>query len=67
MSFEKNIPEHFGGELCPACRSHDWRKKEFIGKLVARKSEYGVFLGCSRFPDCKYTYNFSARQKGWRK
>jgi len=37
------------GELekpCPKCEE---------GKLVLRKSIYGVFYGCSNFPKCKYT------------
>ena len=27
------------------------------GKLVMRKGKYGKFLGCSRYPKCKYTQN----------
>lgn len=27
------------------------------GKLVQRKGPYGYFLGCSNFPECKYTRN----------
>ena len=31
---------------CPKCKD---------GKLVLRKSIYGAFLGCGRYPKCKYT------------
>ncbi|MBS3108056.1 DNA topoisomerase I [Candidatus Woesearchaeota archaeon] len=31
---------------CPKCKE---------GKLVLRKSVYGQFFGCSRFPKCRYT------------
>jgi len=27
------------------------------GKLVQRKGPYGIFLGCSNYPECKYTRN----------
>jgi hypothetical protein len=63
MSFIENLPEHFENELCPSCRSHDKRRQEWIGKLVRRSSKFGKFLGCSRYPDCKYTYNFAAKNK----
>lgn len=44
---------------CPACYSYD---KPRGGKLVLRKGRYGVFLGCSRYPDCKYlTTSFRKR------
>lgn len=39
---EKGIVE----EECPKCKE---------GVLVVRKSVYGTFLGCSRFPKCRYT------------
>jgi ssDNA-binding Zn-finger/Zn-ribbon topoisomerase 1 len=58
MAYINEVPQHVQGELCPSCRSHDWRRKEFIGKLVLRKSKLGMFLGCTRFPDCKYTFSF---------
>lgn len=32
-------------EACPACHT---------GMLVRRKSKYGVFLGCSCYPKCRY-------------
>ncbi len=31
---------------CPKCKE---------GKLVVRKSIYGAFLGCNRYPKCRYT------------
>lgn len=33
-------------ELCPACRK---------GYMVQRKSTFGQFFGCSRFPACRHT------------
>jgi len=33
--------------VCPKCG----------GKLVLRKGKYGKFLGCSKYPKCKYTQN----------
>ncbi len=34
-------------DSCPYC----------CGKLVQRKGPYGYFLGCSNYPECKYTRN----------
>jgi DNA topoisomerase-1 len=31
---------------CPTCKE---------GKLVVRKSIYGAFIGCNRYPKCRYT------------
>ena len=44
------------GELCPACGSTDRIKEK--GKLVERKNKTNgnLFLGCSRYPECKSTY-----------
>ena len=46
-----NIPYHSHGDQCPSCGD---RKG---GKLRLIKTKYGisVFLGCTRYPDCKYT------------
>jgi DNA topoisomerase I len=33
------------GETCPECEQ---------GELVMRQSRYGEFIGCSRYPECKY-------------
>lgn len=33
------------GERCPECGE---------GELVVRRSRYGEFVGCSRYPDCRY-------------
>jgi len=39
---------------CPKCKD---------GKLVLRKSIYGSFLGCSKYPKCKYTEQLGNNQK----
>jgi len=33
------------GEICPECE---------IGELVVRRSRHGEFIGCSRYPECRY-------------
>ncbi|KAA0007327.1 MAG: hypothetical protein FE035_01860 [Thermoplasmata archaeon] len=43
---------------CPRCGN-----KLFGGKMVIRNGPYGKFLGCSRYPKCKYTQSFSDRNK----
>ncbi len=37
------------GKKCPACGS----------PLLLRKGRYGMFVACSRYPECKYTSAFS--------
>lgn len=34
---------------CPNCKK---------GSLVIRGGKYGKFIGCSRFPDCRFTKNY---------
>ncbi|MBN2111621.1 DNA topoisomerase I [Candidatus Woesearchaeota archaeon] len=38
---------------CPKCKE---------GKLVLRKSIYGSFLGCNRYPKCRYTEKFQKEE-----
>ena len=33
------------GRVCPRCG----------GKLIMRDGKYGRFIGCSNYPDCRYT------------
>lgn len=59
-NFEKELTgfkEKVGGKqtqptdlLCPECKQHN---------LVIRFGKSGEFLGCSGYPECKYTANFS--------
>jgi ssDNA-binding Zn-finger/Zn-ribbon topoisomerase 1 len=44
---EKSLEKSYG--ICPNCG----------GKLVMRKGKYGKFLGCNKYPRCKYTQNIS--------
>jgi DNA topoisomerase-1 len=38
---------------------------ELCGKpMVIKKSKHGEFLGCSGYPECKYTSNFERDEKG---
>ncbi len=39
---------------CPECG----------GKLVVRKGKKGAFLGCSGYPECKFTANFNRDEQG---
>jgi DNA topoisomerase-1 len=62
--FEKDL-EKFRGEAkrsneptditCPECKK---------GKLVIRFGKTGSFLGCDRFPECKFTTNFKRSENG---
>lgn len=41
--------------LCPKCKE---------GNLLIRAGRSGEFLGCERFPDCRYTSNFERDAEG---
>ncbi len=41
------------GEQCPECIQRN--DGEGIGELLIRSSRFGKFIGCSRYPKCKYT------------
>ena len=41
--------------ICPKCTE---------GRLGLKLSRYGAFIGCSRYPDCKYTRPLSASANG---
>ena len=43
---EKEILKNVVEEECPKCKE---------GALVVRKSMYGHFLACNKFPKCRYT------------
>jgi DNA topoisomerase I len=39
------VPAKATGETCPECE---------VGELVEREGRFGKFVGCSRYPECKY-------------
>jgi ssDNA-binding Zn-finger/Zn-ribbon topoisomerase 1 len=47
---------HYLGGICPSCESASSVREK--GTLVERKNKNNdnLFLGCSRYPECKYTY-----------
>ncbi|MCK4522312.1 MAG: DNA topoisomerase I [Nanoarchaeota archaeon] len=45
-------------KICPKCKE---------GKLVVRKSIYGCFYGCNRFPKCRYIESLDGSPKFGRK
>jgi DNA topoisomerase I len=47
-------PEVVLQELCPRC-PEEGRTGETQGHLVKKLGRYGMFIGCERYPDCKYT------------
>ena len=46
------------GKTCPKCKD---------GKLVVRKSVYGTFMACNRFPKCRYTESLDNGNKKFSK
>ncbi|MEK6968378.1 MAG: DNA topoisomerase I [Nanoarchaeota archaeon] len=47
----KKIPDEIESKPCPTCKE---------GLLVLRKSIYGGFVGCNRFPKCRYIAKIQA-------
>ncbi len=43
---EGKAPPEKTGEICPECKE---------GELLIRSSRFGKFIGCSRYPACKFT------------
>ena len=43
------------GEVCPECG---------VGELVAKRGRFGAFVGCNRYPDCKYIKKAAAESFG---
>lgn len=39
--------------ICPECG----------GELMKRKGRYGMFFGCSNYPECRYTKNIASRSR----
>src|SRR3989339_814056 len=58
---EKNVKTigEFGKFLsrCPSCED---------GKLIGRKGPHGSFIGCSKFPKCRYTENVKTAKKEYK-
>ena len=56
-----SVPELPGvGESCPECGQ---------GTLAARRGRFGTFVGCNRYPDCRYIHKTpggGARRRGGR-
>ena len=57
-SLEKSLENHLfstpQSRICPECG------EEKGGKLSLKLSKYGAFIGCSNYPDCRYTRPFGA-------
>lgn len=50
----KNAPADFKERPCPKCKE---------GTLVLRKSVYGSFIACNRYPKCRYTEKIEHNQE----
>ncbi len=48
------------GEKCPACNAHDKPKG---GVLQNKQGRFGEFVGCNRYPQCKFTGHEDDRVK----
>lgn len=61
MRLQSNIVKHKQGDVCPSCASTDAIKQK--GTLITQLGKYGAFLGCSRFPECRYTSKATSSDK----
>jgi ssDNA-binding Zn-finger/Zn-ribbon topoisomerase 1 len=43
---------------CPECKE---------GHLMVRKGKYGKFLGCTKYPKCKYTSKITEARQEYKK
>ncbi len=49
----KKIPESIEAQACPKCKE---------GQLILRKSIYGGFAGCNRFPKCRHIAKIEVKE-----
>lgn len=54
LIFHNNLKEH-SRDQCPLCET---------GQLSMKLSRFGTFIGCSHYPECSYTKEFSMRAQG---
>ena len=54
MSYNNGIPIHSQGDVCPGCNCGDKPKGGKL-RLIKTKDGSRLFLGCTRYPDCKFT------------
>lgn len=52
---------HTQGEKCPSCMSLDSIKDK--GVLTTKDGKYGIFLSCSKYPECKYAIKATKSDK----
>ncbi len=52
-TLEVKLPE-FVGKKCPKCKE---------GELVYKRSRYGKFIGCEKFPECKYMETLNKKEE----
>lgn len=49
------IEAELAGKKCPEClASPDPAKRDEPGDIVVKNGRFGMFLGCSRYPECKH-------------
>ncbi len=53
-------PAIYLDELCPLC-PEEGREP---GRLMKKLGRYGMFVGCERYPDCKFTRPLEGEQQG---
>lgn len=46
------------GDSCPKCSDDLKRAYKWVGRVMIKNGKYGQFLGCSRYPDCRWVKNF---------
>lgn len=62
--FEKDLKAFGGREVSKRAVETDLKCPECKNPLVIRFSKAGEFLGCSKFPECKFTSNLTRDEKG---
>lgn len=62
--FEKDLEAFGGKEVSRKAVETDLSCPDCKNPLVIRFSKNGEFLGCSKFPECKFTSNFTRTEDG---
>ncbi len=62
--FEKDLETFGGREISRKAIETDMKCTDCKSPLVIRFSKNGEFLGCTKFPECKFTSNFTRDESG---
>jgi DNA topoisomerase-1 len=62
--FKKDLKDFCGKDIIKQARTTNLSCPQCKAELIVRFGKTGEFLGCSQFPECKFTSNYTKDEKG---